>query len=202
MSGRCRYTLVTMQMQRGVVRATIVVTCACALSACGATGKPSGNRTRTASTASDTLPRDEVLALAGLGRFEGLCPRGATSWTLRFVVPHAASEAISYHLGTGAAHLVTVQPGSSIAFHLVPNATRTREPKQRFIPSGQPSGRTGPQSLSTTAPLEALIYQATEPQTLRANVRLALRTTGDESGRCVLVGSRVIAGTYTNSGGQ
>jgi hypothetical protein len=51
----------------------------------------------------------------------------------------------------------------------------------------------------TTAPLQIIIYQATEPQTIRADVRLALATIGGESGQCVLVGSSVNAYTYPNS---
>jgi len=54
-------------------------------------------------------------------------------------------------------------------------------------------------AVPTTAPLQVIIYQGTEPQTLRANVRLALTTIGGESGQCVLVGSTVNAYTYPNS---
>jgi hypothetical protein len=54
-------------------------------------------------------------------------------------------------------------------------------------------------SVPTTAPLRGVIYQGTEPQTLRADVELALSTLGGESGQCVLVGSNVSAYTYPNS---
>ena len=52
--------------------------------------------------------------------------------------------------------------------------------------------------MPTTVPLHALIYQGTEPQTLRADVDLALSTIGGESGQCILVGSTVRAYTYPN----
>jgi hypothetical protein len=50
----------------------------------------------------------------------------------------------------------------------------------------------------TTKPLHAITYQGTEPQTLRADVSLALATIGGESGQCILVGSTVSAYTYPN----
>jgi hypothetical protein len=50
----------------------------------------------------------------------------------------------------------------------------------------------------STVALDALIYQGTEPQTLRADIHLALTTIGGESGQCVLVGSTVSAYTYPN----
>jgi hypothetical protein len=53
-------------------------------------------------------------------------------------------------------------------------------------------------TMPTTAPLNAIIYQATEPETLRANVRLALSSSRGQSGECVLVGSTVHAFTYSN----
>ena len=52
--------------------------------------------------------------------------------------------------------------------------------------------------MPTTAPLEVLIYQATEPQTLRADIHLALTTSGGDSGQCILVGSTVNAYAYPN----
>ena len=52
--------------------------------------------------------------------------------------------------------------------------------------------------MPTTEPLEALIYQGTEPQTLRADVHMALATIGGESGQCVLVGSTINAYSYPN----
>jgi hypothetical protein len=139
------------------------------------------------------------VSLAGLGTFIGRCPRAARSWRLRFVDDAQASETISYRVGTGARHTVNINPGNAIGFQLAPNAVRTHEPADRFVPGvGQPRGRLGATSVPTTAPLRAVIYQATEPQTLQADVRLALATVGGESGQCVLVGSAVKAYTYPN----
>jgi hypothetical protein len=53
-------------------------------------------------------------------------------------------------------------------------------------------------SVPTTKPLKLQIYQATEPQTLRGDIRLALTSIGGESGQCVMVGSSVDANTYPN----
>jgi len=53
-------------------------------------------------------------------------------------------------------------------------------------------------AVPTTAPIDAVIYQGTEPQTLRADVHLALSAIGGESGQFVLVGSTVSAFTYPN----
>ena len=142
-----------------------------------------------------------MLSLAGLGTFKGRCPRAARSWTLRFVVDNAeANETVSYRVGTGPRRTVNVNPGNAVTFRLVPNATMTHERADRFVPPvGQARGRSKATSVPTTAPLRAVIYQATEPQTLRDDVRLALSTTGGDSGQCVLVGSTVKAYTYPNS---
>ncbi len=131
----------------------------------------------------------------------GLCPRGARSWTLRFLNNGAAraTETVSYRAGSGAARIVNVQPGESITIHLVPNAVRTHEPADRFVPRGQPRGLTGAMSVPTTAPLHARLYQATEPQTLRADVRLALTSIAAPGPECGLVESAVKAYTYPNS---
>ena len=170
------------------------------LSACGGSQQRRAKRPVTTAPASDPRSRqDVVLSLAGLGTFQGLCPRGAHSWTLRFVLNNdEPTTAVSYRVGEGAARLVTVNPGHVITFHLVPNATKTHEPADRFIPPGQGRGRTAATSVPTTAPLYARIYQATEPQTLRADVHLALWAVGGDSGQCGLVGSTVKAYTYPN----
>ena len=147
------------------------------VSACGGgTHKQQAGTTTTVTSQSAAAPRDEVLSLSGLGAFEGRCPRGARSWTLRFVVRGAyATDTVSYRVGNGPRRTVNVDPGRSIAIHLVPGAVRTHEPANRFVPPvGQGRGRAGPTTVPTTAPLQALIYQGTEPQTLRADVRLAL----------------------------
>jgi hypothetical protein len=117
---------------------------------------------------------------------------------LRFILDdEEATETVSYRVGNGARRIVNVNPGHAITIQLVPNVARTHEPA--FVPPiGQPRGRTTATTVPTTAPLEALIYQATEPQTLRADIHLALSTIGGESGRCVLVGSAVNAYTYPN----
>jgi hypothetical protein len=171
------------------------------ISACGASHERRASRTETTAPVSDTrsIHQDEVLSLAGLGTFKGRCPRGARSWTLRFVVDNAeANETVSYRVGTGPRRTVNVNPGNAVIFRLVPNATMTHEPG--FVaPVGQARGRSNATSVPTTAPLRALIYQATEPRTLRDDVRLALSTIGGESGQCVLVGSTVKAYTYPNS---
>jgi hypothetical protein len=94
--------------------------------------------------------------------------------------------------------MVNINPGNGLTFHLIPNATKTREPA--FVPPrGQGRGLATAMMVATTAPLHVTIYQGTEPQTLRADVRLALATSGGESGHCVLVGSSVNAYTYPNS---
>ena len=144
------------------------------------------------------LGADEVLSASGLGRFEGRCPRGARIWSLRFVNADQATDTISYRVGTRTSREVNVQPGGSVAVRLAPNATRTHEPVDRFVPAGQGRGLATATSVPTTEPLEALIYQATEPQTLRADVHLALATIGGESGQCVLVDSTINAYTYPN----
>jgi hypothetical protein len=118
---------------------------------------------------------------------------------LRFVARAAATDAVSYRIGRAPARTVEVNPGDSVTFRLASNAARTREPPDRVVPPlGQGRGLTRATSVPTTPPLQVRIYQGTEPQTLRADIRLALTTTGGESGQCVLVGSTVNANTYPN----
>ena len=141
--------------------------------------------------------RSDVLSLSGLGTFEGNCPRGARSWTLRFVVDPDATETVSYRVGTKAAERST----SIQATRSPSTSSPTRQQlvsRHSFRPSPQGRGLTTAMRVPTTAPLQVIVYQATEPRTLRADVHLALSTTGGESGQCVLVGSSVNAYTYPN----
>ncbi len=179
-------------------------------SACGASRNPQAGRAETVAPAQTRAPAapapatklvnaNEVLSLSGLGTFEGRCPRGARAWTLRFVVTAGATDTFSYAVGNGVRRTVNVEPSQSVAIHLVPYAARTHEPADRFVPPiGQGRGVATAVSVPTTAPLHALIYQGTEPQTLRADVDLALSTIGGETGQCILVGSTVHAYTYPN----
>lgn len=184
-------------VKRSAVVGTVIGIFVCTLSACGS-GRERPVRTGAVARASYPERSYEVLSLSALGKFEGSCPRGARSWTLRFVADDAANETVSYRIGGGRHHTSDVNPGKSIAFHLIANTARTHEPRL-VPPRGQPRGLTTAVSVPTTKPLSVQIYQATEPQTLRANVRLALRTIGGESGQCVLVGSTISAYTYPNS---
>jgi hypothetical protein len=190
-------------MSRTTGAATAMAVLTAAVSACGA------NHGQPAAATSAVAPRavsrpahggaDEVLSASGLGRFEGRCPRGARIWSLRFVNADQATDTISYRVGTGTRREVNVDPGNSIVVRLAPNATRTHEPADRFVaPAGQGRGLARATSVPTTEPLEALIYQGTEPQTLRADVHMALATIGGESGQCVLVGSTINAYSYPN----
>jgi hypothetical protein len=199
--------------RRSAVTATVIAVSMWTLSACGGGHKqqvvrtvtvPSPSVTRTVTVPSPSVAQSaqpEVLSLSGLGTFAGRCPRGARSWTLRFVVePDTATDTVSYRVGTSARRTVNINPGSALTFHLIPNTTRTHEPPDRFVPPlGQGRGLASAMTVPTTPPLQAVIYQGTEPQTLRADVRLALAAIGGESGQCALVGSSINAYTYPNS---
>jgi hypothetical protein len=179
---------------------TSVALSMCTLSACG--GATTQQVVRTVTVRSPPVVHSgfsDVLALSGLGAFEGSCPRGAPSWTLRFVVDPVANDNVSYRVGTGARRRVNIDPGNAITFHLIPDATKTHEPADRFVPPAGQAGRgvATAMMVPTTAPLQIIIYQATEPQELTADIRLALAS--GESGQCVLVGSSVKAYTYLNS---
>jgi hypothetical protein len=188
-------------MRRTTGAATAVAVVTMMVSACGGSHQPRSDAAL-ASVPREVSPpahrdADEVLSVSGLGRFEGRCPRGARIWSLRFVDDDQATDTISYRVGTGARRQVNVDPGNAIAVALVSNATRTHEPA--FVPPvDQGRGLATATSVPTTAPLEAVIYQGTEPQTLRAEIHLALATSGGESGQCALVGSTVNAYSYPN----
>ena len=178
-----------------------MVVIGCIVSGCACSHKPRSHPTETGGAASLMNPAsvDEILSLSGLGTFEGRCQRGARSWTLRFVVRSDAADTVSYQVGSEARRTVNADPGHAVAIRLVPDATRTYEPADRFFPpAGQGRGLSSATWVPTTAPLAALIYQGTEPQTLLADVHLALATIGGESGQCALVGSRVDSYAYSN----
>lgn len=192
--------------RRRAIGATAIAVSCVILSACGAHSHRQRasvtrtvTRTVTVGSATNPISANEVLSLSGLGTFEGRCPRGASSWTLRFVVTAGASDAVSFAVGKAAPRTVEIQPGRALTIHLVPYAVRTHEPPDRFFPPiGQGRGVATAVSVPTTAPLHARIYQGTEPQELRADVDLALSAIGGESGQCILVGSTVHAYTYPN----
>ncbi len=174
----------------------------CSISACGVSHIPTtpvASSVASSPVAPSSRPY-EVLSLSALGTFQGRCPRGARIWTLRFVVPRgAATDAVKYRLGSARGRTVEVNPGDALTFRLVPYAARTHESPDRMVPPlGQGRGLTRSTSVPTTMPLNVQIYQGTEPQTLRADIRLALTAIGGESGQCVLVGSTVDANTYPN----
>jgi hypothetical protein len=190
-------------MRRSAVTATAIAVSMWTLSACGGGHKQQVRQTVIVPSPSVThSAQSDVLSLSGLGTFEGRCPRGARSWTLRFVVDRdTATDTVSYRVGTSARRTVNINPGNALTFRLVPDATRTHEPPDRFVPPLGQAGRglATAMMVPTTAPLQVIIYQGTEPQELLADVRLALATIGGESGQCVLVGSSVNAYTYPNS---
>jgi hypothetical protein len=188
---------------RRTAGATLIAVAAISASACGGGHKQHVTQTRAAAprpVIRSTHPNaEEVLSLTGLGTFEGRCPRGARVWLLRFIDNQEATDTVSYRVGTGARRTVNVNPSRSITVQLVPGATTTHEPADRFVPPvGQGRGPAAATSVPSTVALDALIYQGTEPQTLRADIHLALTTIGGESGQCVLVGSTVSAYTYPN----
>lgn len=189
-------------MRRAASTASAIAVSMWTLSACGGGHAQQVRRTATMpSTPVTRAAQPSVLSLSGLGAFEGRCPRRARTWTLRFVAdPDTATETVAYRVGTSARRTVNIDPGQALTFHLIPNATRTHEPADRFVPPpGQGRGLATAMMVPTTVPLQVIIYQATEPQTLRADARLALATIGGESGQCILVGSSITAYTYPNS---
>jgi hypothetical protein len=181
-----------------MMRTTFVaaVVMAIAIAACGGGNKHPVNPPATppAKSASESSSRagDVVLSVSGIGSFHARCPRGASSWTLRFVAD-LATDTFSYRVGTGPRRTVQINTGTPAVIKLVPDAARTREPPDRFVPF---TAQTKAASVPTTLPLDALIYQATEPQTLVTDVHLALAAIGGENGQCVLVDSAVRAYAY------
>jgi hypothetical protein len=143
-------------------------------------------------TPSATSASPEILAVPTIGRFYGRCPRGAGAWTLRFVVPDtSASDTITSKVGSGPLRRAQVNPGQAATFRLITNAAHVRQPADPM--SGHRAS-----TVTTTAPLDIHISQATEPQSLRLDIHLALTAIGGETGQCALAESRVNARTYFN----
>ena len=176
-------------------RVAIAVVIAVAAGGCGGSTKTVTVTTRAQSgTTSSTTPSasPEVLAVGTIGGFYGRCPRGAGAWTLQFAVPATgASDTITSKIGSGPLRRAQVDPGQAATFRLVPNAAHARQPADAM------SGHRATM-VTTTEPLDIRVSQATESQSLRLDVHLALTAIGGESGQCALAGSRVNARTYFN----
>src|SRR5258708_6754000 len=103
-------------MRRSAIAATAIAVSMSTLSACGGGHKQQAPRTVTVPSRSGTHPAPpDVLSLAGLGTFEGRCPRGARSWTLQFVAdPDTATDTLSYRVGTSPRRTVNINPGNAL----------------------------------------------------------------------------------------
>jgi hypothetical protein len=176
-------------------RAAIAAAIAVAAAGCGGSTRTVTvtTRARSATTTSTTTSASpEVLAVPTIGGFYGRCPRGAGAWTLRFVTPAAsASDTITSKLGSGPLRRAQVNPGQAATFRLIPNAAHARQPADTM------SGHRAT-TLATTEPLDIHISQATESQSLRLDIHLALTAIGGETGQCALADSRINARTYFN----
>ena len=128
--------------------------------------------------------------MPAVGRFFGRCPQGARSWTLRFVAePGTASDEV-YELGPRVRR-VQVDPGAAITWHLRSGAFRSREP-------ADPLSHALAATLLTTAPLQLVIEQGTEPHIYRVDIRLALAAAIGDTADCAPVNSQIRALTYFN----
>jgi hypothetical protein len=176
-------------------RAAIAAAIAVAAGGCGGSSKTVTVTTHAPSvtTSSTTMsPSNEVLAVPTIGGFYGRCPRGAGVWTLHFLVPAtSASDTITSKIGSGALRRAQVNPGQAVTFRLIPNAAHARQPTDPM------SGHRAT-AVATTQPLDIHISQATESQSLRLDIYLALTAIGGETGHCALANSRVNARTYFN----
>jgi hypothetical protein len=176
-------------------RAAIAAAIAMAAGGCGGSTKTVTVTTRAPSvaTSSTTTPASpEVLAVPTIGGFYGRCPRGAAVWTLQFVVPAtSASDTITSKIESGPLRRAQVNPGQAATFRLIPNAAHVRQP-------ADPMSGHRATTVPTTEPLDIHISQATESQSLRLDVHLALTAIGGETGQCALAASRVNARTYFN----
>lgn len=175
--------------------AATIAALASAVAGCGGTTRTVSVTTTAppvTSTATATLSTDEVLAVPAVGRFDARCPPAAHEWTLRFIAPaDGATDAITSTVRHRRPRRTAVNPGGVATFHLVPGSVPTSEPADRI-------SHHHATTIATTPPLDIHIVQATEPQSVRVDVHLALTTLGGDSGRCALVGSRVDARTYFN----
>jgi hypothetical protein len=176
-------------------RAAIAAAIAVAAGGCGGSTTTVTVTTRAPSVTTSstrTSASSEILAVPAIGGFYGRCPRDAGVWTLQFVVPATgASDAITSKLGSGPLRRARVNPGQAVAFRLIPNAAHARQPADPI------SGHRAT-TVATTEPLDIHISQATESQSLRLDIKLALTAIGGETGQCALAESRVYARTYFN----
>jgi hypothetical protein len=175
-------------------RAAIAAAIAIGAGGCGGSTKTVTVTTRAPSvtrSSTTTSASSEVLAVPTIGGFYGRCPRGGGVWTLQFVTPGSASDTITSKIGSGPLRRAQVNPGQAATFRLIPNAAQARQP-------ADPMSGHRATTLATTEPLEIHISQATESQSLRLDISLALTAIGGETGQCALAESRVNARTYFN----
>jgi hypothetical protein len=176
-------------------RAAVAAAIALVASGCGGSTKTVTVTTRAPSVATSsttTTASPEVLAVPAVGGFYGRCPRGAGAWILQFATPaSSATDTITSKIGSGPLRRAQVTPGHATTFRLTPNAAHVR------LPADPMSGHR-PTTVATTEPLDIHISQATESQSLRLDIHLALAALGGETGQCALAASRVNARTYFN----
>ena len=153
-------------------RAAIAAAIAVAAGGCGGSTKTVTVTTRAPSVTTSstrTSASSEILAVPATG----------------------ASDAITSKIGSGPLRRARVNPGQAVAFRLIPNAAHARQPADPI------SGHRAT-TVATTEPLDIHISQATESQSLRLDIKLALTAIGGETGQCALAESRVYARTYFN----
>jgi hypothetical protein len=102
-----------------------------------------------------------------------------------------ASDTITSKIGSRPLRRAQVNPGQAASFRLIPNAAQARQP-------ADPMSGHRATTVATTEPLDIHISQATESQSLRLDISLALTAIGGETGQCALAESRVNARTYFN----
>lgn len=169
-------------------RAVAVAVAGAALSGCGGASPPRRHHhTPRAQPA-------ELLSVPAVVRIYGRCRPGDRRWTVTLVDSGTATDAITYRVGSGQRHRLTLDPGSQpLILRLAPNAAATREP-------ALPAGHLPATTLRTTAPLVLEITQGTEPHIYRLNVRFALGAAIGDTSNCALIAARLAAATYYPGG--
>jgi hypothetical protein len=165
------------------------------LAGCGGsshTGTPGPGPT-SAPAGSPSPPLAELLSVPAIGRLSGRCQPGEAHFTIEFIAAPAATDSVTYRVGSARPRTVNLNPGKTLVWRLAPRKFTTHEPADPI--SGSPAT-----TIKTTAPITLTISQGTEPHIFRADMRFTVAAAIGGTANCALISSRLSATTYYPGG--
>ena len=136
----------------------------------------------------------ELLSVPAVGRMYGRCKPGDRRWTIEFAPSNAATDSVTYRIGSARAKTVNTGPGQrALVWRLAPGEFTSHEPSD-------PTIRSLATTIKTTAPLSVNISQGTEPHIYRVDIRFAVAAAIGDTTDCALISTSLHATTYYPGG--